>query len=460
MKQEASLQFLGGAGTVTGSKYLLNLGGKKLLIDCGLFQGLKELRLENWAPPPIDPRQVDAILLTHAHLDHTGYLPVLAKAGFNGPVYCTAPTRELTQVILLDSGKIQEEDAERANRDGYSKHKPALPLYGVDEAKRALNLLKVIERDKWLDLGNGVEARFTNSGHILGSCFIQIRTPDMTIVFSGDLGRSDPLILNPPEVLKEADFVVIESTYGDRLHSPLSPLKELGAIVNETFDRKGHLIIPSFAVGRTQDVLFLLSQLKRQSQIPQIPIFLDTPMGINATEIFGNYPEWHRLSSEEARDLCKSVTLVQSAQQSEELQHRHDSSIVIAGSGMLTGGRVLAHLMSRLPSERNTVLLVGYQAPSTRGSLLRNGLSEIKIYGQYVQVRAQIRELSSLSAHSDQGEIIRWLRNFSSPPTKAFIVHGEPQAAEALRVRAHDALNWNCVVPRRNETIDLVPNRT
>lgn len=456
MIQNLSIQFLGAAGTVTGSKFLLRVDQRQILIDCGLFQGLKDLRLQNWQAPPFDPKTIDAILLTHAHLDHCGYLPVLAQRGFQGPIFATAPTRDLAQVILLDSAHIQEEDADRANREGFSRHQPALPLYGTPQARQAIALFRSVLPQEWIEIFPGTHARFTGNGHILGSTFIEVRTPYGTILFSGDLGRSDPLTLPPAPPPPQADYLVIESTYGDRRHSPLSPLRELGEIVRDTISRKGHLIIPAFAVGRTQDILFLLSQLKRQSQIPEVPIFLDTPMGQETTEIFQRYPEWHRLNPEEVRSLCSSVVVVQSPQQSAEIQHRKESSIVIAGSGMLTGGRVLAHLASRLPQERNSVLLVGFQAPGTRGALLRSGLDEIKIFGQYVGVRAQIREISSLSAHADQHEIIEWMRGMPRAPKKTFIVHGEPQAAQALRVRVRDSLGWTCSVPKLNDQTDLM----
>lgn len=432
---------------MTGSKFLLESGSRKVLVDCGLFQGLKELRLLNWAPFPVDPSTLDAIALTHAHLDHVGYLPVLVKRGFQGPVLCTDPTRDLAKVILMDSAQILEYEAERANQEGYSRHSPALPLYTEKDARRALELFRPCEPDAWLPLAGGMEIRFTNSGHILGSSIVEIRAEGRVIAFSGDLGRSDPLLLHPPQPVREADVVVIESTYGDRLHPPLSPLKELATIVRETHEKGGHLIIPSFAVGRTQDVLFLLSKLKEQSQIPMVPVFLDSPMGIHATEILADHPSWHRLSAGEIARLCEVVTMVRSQQQSEELLRRRESAIVIAGSGMLSGGRVLNHLERRLPDARNTILLVGYQAASTRGALLRGGITELKIRGQYVPVRAAVREISTLSAHADQRDLLNWLGGLNRPPRQVFIVHGEPQAADALRVKLRDTLGWDSVVP-------------
>lgn len=453
----SSLQFLGGAGTVTGSKFLLRLGADAFLIDCGLFQGLKELRLQNWAPFPVDAREIKAVLLTHAHLDHCGYLPLLLREGFEGPVISTAPTRDLSKVILTDSAKINEEDAERANAGGYSKHSPAKPLYTTEEAHRAIGRFETHPLDTWLPLVEGVRFRLSNAGHILGSSIIEIETPDFTIAFTGDLGRSDPLVLRPPNHLLRADYLVTESTYGDRVHSPLSPLKELARIVNETTDAGGHVIIPAFAVGRSQDILFLLSTLKRQSQIKEIPVFLDSPMGINATEIFLDYPEWHRLNTEEIQRLCQSVTMVKSPQQSDELLRRKDSSIVIAGSGMMSGGRVLSHLMHRLPDARNTVVITGFQPPSTRGSLLQTGIDELKIYGEYVPVRARVETISALSAHADQRDILKWMSHFESAPRNTFIVHGEAQAANALQVKLRDALGWKSAVAKQGEVVKLEP---
>lgn len=456
-----TLQFLGGAGTVTGSKFLVRVGRRSLLVDCGLFQGLKDLRLQNWAPFAVDPVGVDAVLLTHAHLDHTGYLPLLVQNGFGGPIYCTHPTRELTKLILSDSAKIQEEDAEIANRLGYSKHHPARALYGSEEVKSVFPLFKAVPAGTWVDLFDGIRFRFTPSGHIIGSAFIELQFGNngamKTIVFSGDIGRRDPLILNPPGKIGHADVLLVESTYGDRVHSPVSPAKELARVVNETVEKGGQLLIPAFAVGRTQDVLYLLSELKRGSQIPDVPVFLDSPMGIDATEIFTSYPEWHRLSREEVLSFCRVAQLVKSGQQSQGLMNRREPSIIIAGSGMMSGGRILGHLMNRLSDARNTVLIVGFQAAFTRGRLLRDGITELKIYGQYVPVHARIEEISNLSAHADQHGIIEWMRGFENSGTQPqiHIVHGEPQAADALRVRIRDALGWTSQVAKPMSIVEI-----
>ncbi len=453
---KASIRFLGGAGTVTGSKILLELGARNILVDCGLFQGLKELRLRNWAPFPVEPGRIDAVILTHAHLDHCGYLPVLSKGGFKGPVYSTAPTKDLAKIILMDSAKIQEEDAELANRGGYSKHSPALPLYTCEEALRSMRQFISKPLGEWHDLFDGIRFRFSGSGHILGSAFVEVEWDGRRIVFSGDLGRSDPLLLQPPHRIESADWLVVESTYGDRNHSPVSPLRELARIVNETLERKGHLIIPAFAVGRAQDLLFLLSRLKEQSQIPDVPVFLDSPMGVSATGTFLEYSAWHRLSTAEINELQSAATMVKSPQQSEELLSRTGSSIVIAGSGMVSGGRVLRHLLKRLPDDRNTILLVGFQAASTRGRLLRDGASELKMFGQYVPVRARVEEISTLSAHADQREILEWLKGFKKAPGKTFVVHGEQQASDCLRRKIRDEIGWECEVPSPSDSFALV----
>ena len=450
-----SIQFLGGVGTVTGSKFLFKTEDEKILIDCGLFQGIKELRLQNREKLPVDPASIDAVILTHAHLDHSGYLPLLVKNGFKGKIYCTGPTRELAKIILMDSANIQEEDADYANKMGYSKHHPAEPLYTTENVRSALKLFAPVEINKWIEISDNIKFRFSPSGHILGSAFIELKYNGMKIVFSGDLGRQMPLILPPPAQIGTADYLVIESTYGDRIHSSEPPLRQLERIINETVERKGHVIIPSFAVGRVQDLLFLISQLKRQNLIPDIPVFLDSPMGINATEVLLENSQWHTLNPKEVKELCQNVTMVRKHQQSEELARTKHSTIVIAGSGMISGGRVLHHLEKRLPDPRNTVVLVGYQAAGTRGRLLRDGIPELKMYGQYVPVKARVEEISSLSAHADQAEIIAWLKGFRSPPKMTFIVHGEPQAADALRVRLGDSLNWFAEIPKPFEEKEL-----
>lgn len=451
-----SIKFLGGAGTVTGSKFLVEFNKRKILIDCGLFQGVKQLRLENWKNLPLDAREIDAVILTHAHLDHTGYLPLLVKQGFSGKIFCSAPTAELTKVILNDSAKLQEEDADFANRAGFSKHSPAKPLYRVADVERALRNFQIVSPGPWIDLFDKVKFRMQMSGHILGSVFIELKLQGKTIVFSGDLGRKNPITLYPPVTLTHADYVVTESTYGDRIHKQQKTLCTLADIANQTFARKGQLIIPSFAVGRTQDLLYLFSILKRRKKIPSVPIYLDSPMGIHATEILLKFPEWHKLSTAALRQLRNDAIMVKTQAESQKLLKGNDPAIIIAGSGMASGGRVLHHLEKRLPSNRNTVLLVGYQAAGTRGKLLLDGAVEVKIHGQYVPVRAKIETLFDLSAHADQIEIIQWLTNFKKAPKAIFIVHGEPQASDNLRLKIKDTFGWPCVVPQAMSRHQLI----
>ncbi len=448
------IQFLGGAGTVTGSKFLVDTGKTRIMVDCGVFQGLKELRLLNWMPLPIDAASVDAVILTHAHLDHTGYLPLFVKQGFRGHAYCTAPTKDLTQVILKDFAKIQEEDAETANIKGFSKHKPARPLYDMEDCQKGIGALTIAAANKWHHIGD-CRFRFISSGHILGSAFVELHAAGMRIVFSGDLGRRSPLILHPPQGIQNADVLVMESTYGDRLHSDVSPQKELGRLINETVRRKGHVIIPSFAVGRTQDILYLLSRLQRQGKLSRVPIYLDSPMAVAATEIFLRHAEWHKLKANDVLALEKIAIMVRSASESRGIIKSKRPSVVIAGSGMVAGGRVLAHLEERLPDRRNSVILVGYQAAGTRGRQLLSGTPEIKLQGKYVPVKAQVHDLSPLSAHADQGEILWWCRHFKKPPRFTFLVHGEPAASDSLRVKLRDTLGFECFIPRPEETFTL-----
>ncbi|MBI3541816.1 MAG: MBL fold metallo-hydrolase [Deltaproteobacteria bacterium] len=454
-----SLKFLGGAGTVTGSKFLFETDSgpdaERVLIDCGLFQGLKDLRLQNREKLPVDPASIDAVVLTHAHLDHTGYLPLLVRNGFKGKIHATRPTRELAKIILLDSAKIQEEDADYANKMGYSKHVPAEPLYTTKDVQAALKLFVTDDVGKWIKVTERVKFRYTPSGHILGSAFVELKFRGMRVVFSGDLGRRSPLMLPPPSRVTGADYLVVESTYGDRIHPTEAPLHRLRRIINDTIDRGGHVIIPCFAVGRVQDILYLISRLKQQKGIPDIPVFLDSPMGIHATEVLLDNPQWHKLKPKEVKELCDKVIMVQKHQQSEELSRSTTSAIVIAGSGMLTGGRVLHHLERRLPDERNTVVLAGFQAAGTRGRLLRDGIPELKMFGHYVPVKARIEEISSLSAHADQAETIAWLKGFRTAPRQTFIVHGEPPASDALRVRIQDALGWDVQIPAQFQSVEL-----
>ncbi|MDR3608574.1 MAG: MBL fold metallo-hydrolase [Oligoflexia bacterium] len=455
-----SLTFLGGAGTVTGSKHLLSMGengSMKILIDCGLFQGAKELRTMNWQPLAVDARTIEAVILTHAHLDHTGYLPLLVKQGFRGPIYCSEPTAEIAKLVLLDTAKIQEEDAEHANRVGYSRHKPALPLYDTTDALAAFSLFETLAPDQWHPiLSKTAKVRLTNSGHILGSTFVEIQTEGKLFVFSGDLGRENPITLKPRVNPREADYLIIESTYGDRCHPQEHPLETLARLIHETIHRGGQVLIPAFAVGRTQEVLHLIAILKTTHRIPDVPVYLDSPMADKVTEVFDRFASWHRLSSPDLKRLSATFRHVPSLNESTAIMQSGKPAIIMAGSGMLTGGRILRHLEARLPDEKNTVILTGFQAAGTLGRFLKEGVEEAKIYGKYVPVRARIAEISSLSAHADQREILNWISGFSArPPKRIFIVHGETNASEGLRVRITDRFNIAPHIAKLGETIEL-----
>ncbi|HTL12823.1 MAG TPA: MBL fold metallo-hydrolase [Bdellovibrionota bacterium] len=448
------LTFLGGAGTVTGSKHLLTAGQRRVLIDCGLFQGAKEQRLLNWSPLSIDAKTIAAVILTHAHLDHTGYLPLLIKQGFRGPIYCSEPTSELTKLVLLDSAKIQEEEAEHANREGYSKHKPALPLYRTADAEAVFPFFETRSPGSWHPILSGeARMRLQNSGHILGSTFVEIEARSERVVFSGDLGRAHPLTLNPRELIEEADSLVLESTYGDRCHPKEPPGETLAKIIDQTLDVDGQILIPTFAIGRTQDILHLIASLKAAQRIPDLPVYLDSPMASQATSIFDRYTDWHRMTSPDLKRLSATFRHVATPEQSASLSRSKDPAIILAGSGMLTGGRIQQHLMSRLPQGKNTVVLVGYQAAGTLGRFLKEGVEEAKIFGRYIPVRARITEISSLSAHADQSEILEWLGGFTSPPKRIFLVHGETGALEGLRVRVTDRLGTVPHIARLGETV-------
>ncbi len=451
-----SISFLGGAGTVTGSKHLLSFNGKKILVDCGLFQGLKEHRVLNWQPFPIDPKSIDAVALTHAHLDHCGYLPLLVKQGFRGAIYCSAPTAELAAIVLNDAAVLEEEDADHANQYGYTRHHPALPLFTRADAESVFPLFETLECGHWTKIAGGeAQLRLTNSGHILGSTFMEFKIGGRRVVFSGDLGRENPITVLPPKALKDADVLVMESTYGDHCHPNGNPLESLYSVLNKTLLRSGHVVIPAFAIGRTQDILHLISLLKADKRIPSVPVYLDSPMAERSNLVFDRYPQWHKLTSPDLKWLSVTCHRVSSINQSRFLCKSREPSIVIAGSGMLTGGRVLQHLMARLPDKRNTVVLAGYQAAGTLGRFLREGATEAKLFGTYVPARAEIAEISSLSAHADQKEILNWISNFEKPPQRTFLVHGEPNASEGLRVRLRDRFGIIAHIAKMGETFTI-----
>ncbi len=456
------LRFLGGAQSVTGSKTLVTSGKHHLLVDCGLFQGLKSLRLKNWEPFPLEPRRIDSVLLTHAHLDHSGYLPLLTRNGFHGKIFCSAPTRDLTELILKDSARLQEEDAHFANQHGFSKHQPAEPLYTEKDAKAAIDRIVVLPPGRWFDLPGQMRFQLLPSSHILGSTFVVVESEGCRIVFSGDLGRLNPLLYSTPALLENADYLVMESTYGDRTHH--LPLEKgeisgrLAHIICETFQKGGQVILPSFAVGRTQDLLFLLAELKDQKRIPELPLYLDSPMGVNASQIFYDHPKWHVLTPWQVERILNTSKMLKSQEESIQVMRKAAPAVIIAGSGMLTGGRVLHHLAARLPDDRNTILLAGYQAAGTRGRLLQEGISELKIHGKYIPVRARVEIIAGLSAHADQSEMITWLKGFKAPPKMTFLNHGEPQASDALRVKIRDILGWRCQVPQLLQEFQLTPD--
>lgn len=449
------LTFLGATGTVTGSRYLVEAAGKKILVDCGLFQGLKELRLRNWEPFPIDPGEIDAVVLTHAHLDHSGYLPVLIRNGFRGPVYATPATRDLAAILLPDSGKIQEEDAEYANRRGFSKHRPALPLYTLVEAQASLGHFEVVEFGREVEIVPGVRIVMHRAGHILGAAMVSIRAEGRTIHFSGDLGRPEDPLLHPPEPVTAADYLVLESTYGDRLHETTAPEIVLGEVINRTSKRGGAVIIPAFAVGRTQAILYHLNRLRGQKSIPDIPIFLDSPMAVNATALLHRHPDDHRLTPAQCVAVCSTARIINTAEESKALDRRVGPMIIISASGMATGGRVIHHLKAFAPDHRNTILFAGHQAAGTRGEAMVAGAETVKIHGEDIPVRAEVLRLDGLSAHADYAEILDWLGHFERAPRRTFLTHGEPAPAAALGERITEALGWRCHVPAYREQFSM-----
>jgi metallo-beta-lactamase family protein len=481
----ASITFLGAAQTVTGSKYLLDTGQSKVLVDAGLFQGLKELRQRNWEPLPVPAKELSAIVLTHAHLDHCGYLPRLVAQGFRGRVFCTAGTKDLCGIVLPDSGRIQEEDAEQANRHGYTSHQPALPLYTEDDAVNALTLLQPVGYDRPMPVADGVEVEFINAGHLLGSAYARVKTGGLTILFGGDLGRFDRPVLPDPTMIEHADYLLVESTYGNRVHADDDDGEKLASVIRDTARRDGRVIIPAFAIGRVEDLLWWIRKLETERRIPILPVFVDSPMASAALERYRERlneldPDLHpeerdetaphgpaahedrerrRAQALQERDLCAFCTqkfkAVSSTQESKDLTRSKKPAIIISSSGMATGGRVLHHLKAALPDPRNTVLLVGFQAEGTRGRRLINGEKTLRIHGIDVPVNAQVEQIESMSAHADSREIMRWLRGFKAPPKRTFLVHGEPAAMQALHGTITSELKWNVHRPQWNERVEL-----
>jgi metallo-beta-lactamase family protein len=456
MSSQPTITFLGAAGTVTGSRYLLSSKDHTILVDCGLFQGYKNLRQRNWQPFAREPKTIDAVLLTHAHLDHSGYLPRLVASGFKGPIYCTGATRDLCEILLMDSAKLQEEEAAYNNRHRYSRHDPALPLYTIKDAEHALSHFETIpysyrEDDAPTVSIGDISARFFSNGHILGSSFIDVTIGGKHVLFSGDMGRPNDLLMNPPVPPVYCDYLVIESTYGDRLHGNQDIWEAVADIVNRTAARGGSLLIPSFAVGRAQLMLYLLTELRRRELIPPLPIYLDSPMAISATEILKQHPQLHRLDENACEGLSRDVHFTRTVEESMAINEVTLPCVVLSASGMATGGRVLHHLSRMLGDHRNTVLFAGYQAPGTRGARLVNGEKKIKIFGRYHDVRAEVCSLGFLSAHADWLEMVRWLQQLPVAPKHCFVTHGEPAASDQFRVLLNEEMNWSAGVPNQGD---------
>lgn len=447
------ITFLGAAGTVTGSKYLVNAGSELLLIDCGLFQGLKRLRERNWQSPPMDPKLLEAVVLTHAHLDHTGYLPALARAGFRGLVYCTRATRDLLKILLPDSARIQEEEAEYASRRGYSKHRPALPLYTVDDAEAALRLLRPVEWSDSFEPVTGVSARFSPAGHLLGAASVLLQTANGRILFSGDLGRPDDPMMRPPAARPEADTVVIESTYGNRRHAAVDAEAEVGEAIARVLRRRGVVVVPAFAVGRAQLLLHFIARLKARGAIEDVPVFLNSPMATDVTRIYHEHRSDHRLTDEECETMCTAARFINTVEESKSLNERQGPMIIVSASGMAAGGRVVHHLKAFAPEPRNMILFTGYQAAGTRGSAIVNGAEQIKIHGEWVPVRAEVVQLHGTSGHADCDQLVAWLRSSAAAPQRVFVTHGEPESADALRQHIRRELTSEVIVPELGETL-------
>ncbi len=459
------LSFLGAAGTVTGSRFLLETRGKKILIDCGLFQGPKELRQRNWNPFPVDPAGVDYVIFTHAHIDHIGYFPRLCKDGFKGKAICTNPTADLAKILLLDSGHLQEEDAEWANKKKTSKHEPALPLFTVEDAEKSLAFFEPHYYGEEIGLGNGITIKFKDAGHILGSSMIDLRLRDddtrRKIVFCGDLGRPARAVLRDPAQVYDVEYLVLESTYGDRLHEDNDFYDSFIRVYNESIERGGVLVIPSFAVGRTQTLLYIIRELEEKKLIPSIPVYIDSPMALDATHVYERHIKSQDLSVRvmaiNGKNVFKTsqLYLCDSRKKSKALNEIENRAVIISASGMVTGGRILHHLAQRLPNPKNTVLFVGYQAEGTRGRTIVEGHEEVKIYGDMVPIRARIENITGFSCHADYNETLAWLLGFNRPPKKTFIVHGEKAASESLADKIRDRFGWHCEIPKLEESFLL-----
>jgi metallo-beta-lactamase family protein len=457
------LTFHGAAETVTGSKYLLESGSDSVLIDCGLFQGRKDLRERNWEKLPFPPKTVNAVVLTHAHIDHIGYVPKFVKDAFNGPIYCTPSTQEIAELQLLDSARIQEEDADYANRKGFSKHKPALPLYSEHDVRRAMRKFRTVQRDEWFQAAGPIWMRFHDAGHLLGSSMIEceVRETGKTtrLLFSGDVGRFDAPLYFDPKTPPECDYLVCESTYGNRDHAPGKAIDSLEKAVLDAIERGGVMLMAAFAVGRAQQLIYLLSVLMRENRIPEIPVFLDSPMAVSGMKIYQYYSVEHDLSESlncqngSAFDL-KNVYLAKTRDESKHINSTRSNAVIISSSGMMTGGRILHHLRQRLPDPKNTIVLGGFQAEGTRGRALQEGARTMRIHGQDIPVRAAVVEMTELSGHADRGELLRWLAPLPAPK-QVFITHGEVASANAFAELLQTERGWNCLVPKMGQSVEL-----
>ena len=443
-----NIRFLGGTGTVTGSKKCEESEGRRLLVDCGLFQGYKQLRLRNWAPMPVAAAEVDAVILTHAHLDHSGYVPLLIRQGFAGRVHATSGTRDLCKILLPDSGHIQEEDAFFANKHHFSKHTPALPLYTKQDALDCMRNFHVERWEQWFEPIKGWKSRFTTAGHILGASSLLLEVAGKRILFSGDLGRPDDSLMHAPADPPQADTVLIESTYGDRTPPEADIDAELAAALRKVSARGGVAVVPVFAVGRAQAILHSIAKLKQGGEIPHgLPIFLDSPMAIHATALFEKHMDEHRLTPQQVQAMDHVATMIETTEQSKALGKRHGPMVILSASGMATGGRVLHHLANYVGDHRNMVVLTGYQSPGTRGATLASGSPTIRMHGKDLPVQAEIVQLASTSAHADANQLLAWLGRMPAPASQVYVVHGESQASDALRQRIERELHLRVVVP-------------
>ena len=461
----SSITFWGAVKTVTGSRFLLEIDGQKSLVDCGMFQGPKKNRLKNWEPFPVNPAEVERILLTHAHIDHSGYIPRFCHENFKGKIHSTHETKALCDIMLRDSAHIQEEDARWANKKGFSKHKPALPLYTLEDAEHALSLFKPYHYGEDFYLNDSVRIKFKDAGHILGSAFIDIKRLDgknsKKIVFSGDFGRPDRPVLREPVQVYNVDYLILESTYGDRLHEDSDPYEDLTRIINESVKRRGVIVIPAFAVGRTQTLLFALRELEEDGKIPELPIYIDSPMAIATTKVFDEEVTGFNLTARKqilaGKKIFspKNLHVCQSVEESKSINAVKEKAIIISSSGMATAGRILHHLAARLPDRQNTVLLIGYQAEGTRGRSILEGNPTVKIHGQQVPVNAKIENISGFSGHGDYSEILAWLMAFNKAPEKTFIVHGEEKASHAMAEKIREKFGWNVILPEYGQTYEI-----